>query len=85
MAPGDHAAAAATREHQRLLAELYSAPPVEMHSDLQRALHAATVRALNADLTTLQGAAAFERLAEHLDGCRRQALRIAQRIRAKQA
>lgn len=84
MAAGNHAMAAA-REHQRLLAELYSAAPVEMHDDLQRALHAASLRARNADLTKPESAAAFERLAEHLDGCRRQALKLAQRIRSQQA
>lgn len=85
MAPGNQPNTQAAREHQRLLSELYSTPPVEMHDDLQRALHAASLRACNADLTKPESAAAFERLAEHLDGCRRQALKLAQSLRARQA
>lgn len=84
MAPATHAAAAA-REHQRLLRELYSAPSAEMLGDLQRAMATASLHARNADLQKPGSAAALERLAEHLDGCRRQALKIAQRLRAHQS
>jgi hypothetical protein len=77
--------AAAAREHQRLLRELYSASPDEMLNDLQQAIGAAHLRVDNIVPGATGSAATLDRLAEHLDGCRRQALKLAQRIRAWQA
>jgi len=84
MAPGAHSIDAAAREHRRLLRELYSASPYEMLSELQQAIGAAHLRVDNIALEATGSAATLDRLAEHLDGCRRQALKLAQRIRARQ-
>lgn len=73
---------AAAREHQRLLLQLYSGTPDEMLGDLQQGLQGALLRARNTDPAKPGSAASLDRLAEHLDGCRRQALKLAQRLRA---
>jgi hypothetical protein len=85
MAAGSHAMAAAAREHQRLLCELYTASPDEMLRDLQQAVGAAHLRVDNIGHAAIGSAASLDRLAEHLDGCRRQALKLAQHIRSRQA
>jgi hypothetical protein len=84
MAPGIRSDAAA-REHQRLLCELYGTSPDQMLIDLQQALQGARLRVHTIDPEAPGSAASLDRLAEHLDGCRRQALKLAQRVRANQA
>lgn len=80
-----HAMTAAAREHHRLLLELYGTSPDQMLGDLQQALQAAILRTRNIGLAVPESAATLDRLAEHLDGCRRQALKLAQCIRSRQA
>lgn len=74
---------AAAREHQRLLHELYSATPDDLFHDLTQAVQAAQLSVHGIDHVAPGSAQRLERLAEHLDGCRRQALKLAQRLRAQ--